>query len=503
MLMNQTRSAPPGNQLPRVAVRGPWAALVGLLLLVGLPACDGVPGQDSEVPTVSITEPLGGAVVSGTVDVVVEASDDIGVESVSLEVDGAGLGTSSTAPYRFDWDTTAGPNGSHVLRATASDAVGNVSEVLAVVEVDNGGLPLDAVSIINPVDGSTVCGAITVTAVAIPDIIQVVLAVDGSPLATDSEAPFEATWNTSSTAAGQHLVSAVGTTAEGDEAQDTVTVTVEGDDGDCDNLPTVAITTPEPDSFVDGLVAVEAIASDDKGVRRVEFFIDGGMFFSDDSIPYASELDTTLFDEGPHGLRAVAYDTADQTNQANVTVTIDRSPPAVSFASPASNALIGGLADVQVDASDEYGVAAVELFVDSVSVGLDESAPFSWAVDTSPLEPGAVELLAHATDNAGHLATATREVRVDQPPEVSIVSPTSTVSEAITVISASASDDLGVVSVEFLVDGSTVGIAMRTRTALTRARATARTWTRRSTQAFGRTLATVSTRIATVTMEPR
>ena len=53
-------------------------------------------------------------------------------------------------------------------------------------------------------------------------------------------------------------------------------------------------------------------ASDDGGVVNVMFFMDDDMFFNDEMIPYGAELDTSLFDEEPHGLRAVAYDIADQ-----------------------------------------------------------------------------------------------------------------------------------------------------------------------------------------------
>jgi hypothetical protein len=83
-------------------------------------------GVDTTAPTVSITSPAGGADVSGVVAVSVDASDDRAVASVDLSVDGASLGSDTSAPYTFMWDTTGTTEGPHSLEATATDAALNV-----------------------------------------------------------------------------------------------------------------------------------------------------------------------------------------------------------------------------------------------------------------------------------------------------------------------------------------------------------------------------------------
>lgn len=84
------------------------------------------PAVDTTAPTVSITSPTDGATVNGTITVGVAASDDTGVSSVELSVDGTSVGTDTTAPYSFSWNSTGVADGTHSLVATAQDAVPNV-----------------------------------------------------------------------------------------------------------------------------------------------------------------------------------------------------------------------------------------------------------------------------------------------------------------------------------------------------------------------------------------
>jgi Bacterial Ig domain len=98
----------------------------------------GVLPPDTVAPTVSITSPANGAAVSGSIVVAAAASDDRGVAGVRFKVDGANLGNEDTnAPYSVTRNTTAVPNGPHVLTATARDAAGNSTTATLTVNVAN------------------------------------------------------------------------------------------------------------------------------------------------------------------------------------------------------------------------------------------------------------------------------------------------------------------------------------------------------------------------------
>jgi hypothetical protein len=67
-----------------------------------------------------------GSVVSGTITIMANATDNVGVSSVQMKLDGANLGSSITsAPYSRAWDTTTAANGCHQISVVAQDAAGN------------------------------------------------------------------------------------------------------------------------------------------------------------------------------------------------------------------------------------------------------------------------------------------------------------------------------------------------------------------------------------------
>jgi hypothetical protein len=100
----------------------------------------GAPPPDATPPTTSISSPANGSTVSGTITVQANASDNVGVTRVELYVDGTLIGTDTSSPYAFTWNTTSVGDGSHGLQTRAYDAAGNVgSSAVVTVTVSNGG----------------------------------------------------------------------------------------------------------------------------------------------------------------------------------------------------------------------------------------------------------------------------------------------------------------------------------------------------------------------------
>jgi hypothetical protein len=90
------------------------------------PFLDRVP--DGTPPQVTVTAPLGGSHVSGTVPVRVDAFDDVRVTKVEWLVDGVAEGSDRSAPFAFAWDTSGleGRSG-HRLQLKAYDGAGNAN----------------------------------------------------------------------------------------------------------------------------------------------------------------------------------------------------------------------------------------------------------------------------------------------------------------------------------------------------------------------------------------
>lgn len=84
------------------------------------------PPPDTTPPSVTLTAPAAGTIVSGTVMVSADANDASGIAGVQFDVDGGNLGVADTvAPYSAAWDTSAVADGPHTLSATAQDTAGN------------------------------------------------------------------------------------------------------------------------------------------------------------------------------------------------------------------------------------------------------------------------------------------------------------------------------------------------------------------------------------------
>jgi len=103
------------------------------IFLLALGGCGGGGGYSTPPPAADTTNPAvgpidvpAGSTLNRTVTLNVSASDNVGVTEVRFYADNTLLGTVTTAPYAFDWDTSAAADGDHVLYAEAQDAAGNV-----------------------------------------------------------------------------------------------------------------------------------------------------------------------------------------------------------------------------------------------------------------------------------------------------------------------------------------------------------------------------------------
>lgn len=119
----------------------PWLCfmLVPALLCAGCgsAATSADKGAGPVPPSVSITSPVSGATVSGTITVSVSVSTNI--TSVQFDIDGSSAGPAVTStPFSFSLNTTTLSNGSHLLTAVASTAAGQTATSAGVsINVNN------------------------------------------------------------------------------------------------------------------------------------------------------------------------------------------------------------------------------------------------------------------------------------------------------------------------------------------------------------------------------
>ncbi len=232
--------------------------------------------------------------------------------------------------------------------------------------------------------------------------------------------------------------------------------------------PGASITSPADGAAVSGTIAVSIQETDNVGTVAVELYLDGGLYATDTSVPYAFAWDTGQAENGVHTLQAVARDAAGNSGYSDIVTvavnntTADLTPPEVLITSPADSAFVSGTITVSVSASDNVGVTLVELYVDGGFQATDSTAPFSFEMDTTGMGDGSHTLQVRAYDAAGNAAaSASVSVAVENTaadtssPTVTIVSPADgdTVSKLVK-ISVKAVDDIQVIQLDLLIDGA-------------------------------------------------
>ncbi|TQV81106.1 glycoside hydrolase [Aliikangiella coralliicola] len=218
--------------------------------------------------------------------------------------------------------------------------------------------------------------------------------VDGNLTATDSTQPYSTNWTAVS---GDHTIYAIAyDNLQANTSSTRVNVSV----SDAPNIPpNVSVSQPGSGTVEGNTITFTATASDDDGtVTKVEFFVDNKSVGVDTTAPYSIEWQAAA---GDHQLFARATDNRnDSTDSTSVSFSVTaNAAPTVTVDTPAGDIKQGDAVTFTASASDSDGdVSSVEFFVDSQSIGIDTSAPYSasWTATA-----GQHNLTATATDNHG------------------------------------------------------------------------------------------------------
>jgi thermitase len=379
--------------------------------------------NDTTPPTAQITAPLAGNTVTSTIPVKVSASDNVGVTKVELYLDGALAASSTSASPSFSWNTTTSTNGSHVLKAKAYDAAGNVGSSLAVTVTVQNPVPdttPPSAQIVSPLNGATISGlnSVNISASDNVAVVKVEWYLDGALAASSTNSSPAFSWDTTTCTNGTHTLLAKAYDAAGNTGTSaSVTVSVQNPVRDT-TPPTVTVAAPLAGATLFGTITVNINASDNVGVTKVEWYLDGLLAGSTTNLPASFSWKTAGSTNGSHTVQAKAYDAAGNVGVSSlVTVTVQnalKAPPASQITSPSAGATISTKSTkVYVAATDGVGVTRVDLLVDGkVYSSIMDSSPtpswnttFNW--NTSKLAKGSHTLQSIAYDASGYTGGST------------------------------------------------------------------------------------------------
>ena len=147
---------------------------------------------------------------------------------------------------------------------------------------------------------------------------------------------------------------------------------------------------------------------------------------------------------------------------------VDTTAPVAAIAAPLASSSVSGLVGVTVNASDNVGVARVDLTVNGTVVATDTSAPYTFSWNSTGTANGMANLVAVAYDAAGNVGksatvavnvanTVTTVAKDTTPPAVAISNPVAGTVSGNVAVSVNASDNAGAAGITtvLVIDGQT------------------------------------------------
>jgi hypothetical protein len=229
--------------------------------------------------------------------------------------------------------------------------------------------------------------------------------------------------------------------------------------------PTVAITTPTSAgtfTTTSASINIGGTASDNIAVTQVTWTNNRGGSGTATGTTNWSAAGITL-QPGTNVLTVTARDAANNTATATLTVTFtDTTAPTVTITAPTTAATFttsSASINLAGTASDNVGVTQVS-WSNNRGGGGTATGTGNWTVTGAALQPGANVLTVTARDAANNTASATLTVTFTDTtaPTVTLTAPAAgaTVGGTLTV-TAGATDNVGVVGVQFRLDGANLG----------------------------------------------
>ncbi len=430
--------------------------------------------NDLTPPSVSLTAPAAGASVTGTVTVAASASDNVGVIGVQFKLGGANLGAEAmTSPYSVSWNTTTVAEGSYTLTAVARDAAGNTTTSAGdTVTVAGGVVTLAPEDTFIGLDANNQSANVMLMTYTWPDyrVANAILmkfdlsAIPPGAVVTDatlqlalvaSDTSSDSTYTvTALKLLGRNpvITGATGYTADGVTAW----------------TPNVCCSNNVPLAQADISAAYDSRAIDKTlGYKSWSLTAMVQEWIANPATNFGLMLDSDASKLRDRYRYFASMENADPGLRPSLRVTYsldpDLTPPAVSITAPTTGATATGTVTVAASASDNVAVAGVQFKLDGVNLGVEGvTAPYSVSWNSADAANGSHTLSAVAHDAAGNATTSagvTVTVANDTtPPSVAITAPVGGASVSGTVtVAATASDDVGVVGVQFKLDGANLG----------------------------------------------
>ncbi|MFB0515077.1 MAG: PQQ-binding-like beta-propeller repeat protein [Candidatus Neomarinimicrobiota bacterium] len=173
----------------------------------------------------------------------------------------------------------------------------------------------------------------------------------------------------------------------------------------------VNITSPPADSIVSGTIDIKTNIMSINGIKKVEFYIDDSLTYTDISTPYSYSWDTNQYDNGSYTIKVVGYDKAGHTANDQLTVIVDNKL-SISITYPYDGADVSGNIDITTDVDAPNPISKVEFYINENLIYTDTSSPYSYSWDTKQYDNGTYTIEVIVYDTADQTANDENTVAV-------------------------------------------------------------------------------------------
>ncbi|MBI4337608.1 MAG: hypothetical protein HY683_07270, partial [Chloroflexi bacterium] len=212
-----------------------------------------------------------------------------------------------------------------------------------------------------------------------------------------------------------------------------------------------------------GAFTLQIKAGDDQGLSAVEYAVGGGTFapmnLDSASGLFEVSIDSKALGEDSLSITVRATDKTGQAVEVSTSVMVDNRAPSLQIISPAEGTPARGLLTLQVQATDDMGLPALEYELgDGTFSPLKlntETGRYEAFIDSKALKGDRHSLTIRARDSVGNTAQALLVMTVDnEAPRVRIVSPRDeALASGTLTLQARAEDDVELMAVEYTLDG--------------------------------------------------
>ena len=171
------------------------------------------PPSPNQAPTITITSPLNGSTVNGTITIKGTASDDNNVVKVEIRIDGKQwIQTVGTTSWNYNVDTTTLGNGMHTIEARSYD--GSLYSNIASISLNVFNNHKPSIYIKEPENGKVVNGIIMIKGIAIDSdgnetITKVEIKIDNETWnVVNGTTSWSYSWNTTTVDNGDYVIKA-------------------------------------------------------------------------------------------------------------------------------------------------------------------------------------------------------------------------------------------------------------------------------------------------------